>query len=145
MFFTQWSGAGALQIPTGRDSWTSSSKLKHWEQGTRLFLWFYKDKATVSRLVWISLNSFQTENLRSIINFILITSSTFFKWSKSVCKMQAVRQCSVCASRAAGGLFTDVSLLWTNKGALRRGAACIRFLRYVMNSQCHIVCSWNIA
>ncbi|XP_041797136.1 diablo, IAP-binding mitochondrial protein a isoform X2 [Chelmon rostratus] len=45
--------------------------------------------------------------------------------------MQAVRQCSVCASRAAGGLLqnqTDVSLLWTNKGALRRGAACIRFL-----------------
>ncbi|XP_070826913.1 diablo, IAP-binding mitochondrial protein a isoform X1 [Chaetodon trifascialis] len=43
--------------------------------------------------------------------------------------MQAVRQCSVCASRAAGGLLqtqTDFSLLWTNKSALR-GAACIQF------------------
>ncbi|XP_044059220.1 diablo, IAP-binding mitochondrial protein a isoform X2 [Siniperca chuatsi] len=45
--------------------------------------------------------------------------------------MQAVRQCSVCASRAAGGLLrnqTDISLLWTNKSVLRRGAACVRFL-----------------
>ncbi|XP_069568519.1 diablo IAP-binding mitochondrial protein-like isoform X1 [Brachyistius frenatus] len=45
--------------------------------------------------------------------------------------MQAVRQCSVCASRAAGGLLgnqADISLLRTNKSVLRRGAACIRFL-----------------
>ncbi|XP_070685123.1 diablo, IAP-binding mitochondrial protein a [Pempheris klunzingeri] len=45
--------------------------------------------------------------------------------------MQAVRQCSVCASRAAGGLLrnqTDFSLLRTNKSVLRRGAAHIRFL-----------------
>ncbi|XP_038549490.1 diablo homolog, mitochondrial-like [Micropterus salmoides] len=46
--------------------------------------------------------------------------------------MQAVRQCSVCTSRVAGGLLrnqTDISLLHTNKSVLRRGAACIRFLR----------------
>ncbi|KAK9521089.1 hypothetical protein VZT92_020926 [Zoarces viviparus] len=45
--------------------------------------------------------------------------------------MQAVGQCSVCASRAAGGLLrnpTDLSLLRTNKNGLRRGAACIRFI-----------------
>ncbi|KAK5929580.1 hypothetical protein CgunFtcFv8_010802 [Champsocephalus gunnari] len=45
--------------------------------------------------------------------------------------MQAVAQCSVCTSRAAGGLLrkhTDFSLLRTNKSALRRGAACIRLL-----------------
>ncbi|XP_037630418.1 diablo homolog, mitochondrial-like isoform X1 [Sebastes umbrosus] len=45
--------------------------------------------------------------------------------------MQAVGQCSVCASRAAGGFLrnqTDISLLRTNKSVLRRGAACIRFL-----------------
>ncbi|XP_026169028.1 diablo homolog, mitochondrial-like [Mastacembelus armatus] len=44
--------------------------------------------------------------------------------------MQAVRQCSVCASRAAGGLLrnqTEFSLL-TNKSMLRRGAACVRVL-----------------
>ncbi|TNN32931.1 Diablo, mitochondrial [Liparis tanakae] len=44
--------------------------------------------------------------------------------------MQAVVQCSVCASRAAGGLLrnqTDLSLLLTNNKALRRGAASIRF------------------
>lgn len=44
--------------------------------------------------------------------------------------MQAVGQCSVCASRAAGGLLrnqTDLSLLRTNKNVLRRGA-CIRFI-----------------
>ncbi|KAM8903950.1 diablo, IAP-binding mitochondrial protein a isoform 1-T1 [Spinachia spinachia] len=45
--------------------------------------------------------------------------------------MQAVGQCSVCASRAAGGLLrnqTDLSLLRANKSGLRRGAACIRFV-----------------
>ncbi|XP_047450359.1 diablo IAP-binding mitochondrial protein-like [Mugil cephalus] len=42
--------------------------------------------------------------------------------------MQVVRQCSVCASRAAGGLLKDISLLRTNKSVLRRGAACTRFL-----------------
>lgn len=42
--------------------------------------------------------------------------------------MQAVRQCSVCASRAAGGYLADISLLRTNKSVLRRGAACTRFL-----------------
>ncbi|XP_068571418.1 diablo, IAP-binding mitochondrial protein a isoform X2 [Cebidichthys violaceus] len=45
--------------------------------------------------------------------------------------MQAVGQCSVCASRAAGGLLrnpTDLSLLRTNNNVLRRGAACIRFI-----------------
>ncbi|XP_068441426.1 diablo IAP-binding mitochondrial protein-like [Clinocottus analis] len=44
--------------------------------------------------------------------------------------MQAVVQCSVCASRAAGGLLrnqTDLSLLRANKDVLRRGA-CIRFI-----------------
>ncbi|XP_042270966.1 diablo homolog, mitochondrial-like [Thunnus maccoyii] len=45
--------------------------------------------------------------------------------------MQAVRQCSVCASRTAGGLLrnqADISLLRTNKSVLRRGAACTRLL-----------------
>ncbi|XP_010777512.1 diablo homolog, mitochondrial-like [Notothenia coriiceps] len=45
--------------------------------------------------------------------------------------MQAVAQCSVCTSRAAGGLLrkqTDFPLLRNNKSALRRGAACIRLL-----------------
>ncbi|XP_060901703.1 diablo IAP-binding mitochondrial protein-like [Labrus mixtus] len=45
--------------------------------------------------------------------------------------MQAVRQCSVCASGATGGLLrnqTDFSFLRTNKSVLRRGAACIRFI-----------------
>ncbi|XP_023260016.1 diablo homolog, mitochondrial-like [Seriola lalandi dorsalis] len=45
--------------------------------------------------------------------------------------MQAVRQCSVCASRAARGFLqnqTDISLLRTSKSVLRRGAACIRVL-----------------
>ncbi|XP_070762311.1 diablo IAP-binding mitochondrial protein-like isoform X2 [Enoplosus armatus] len=45
--------------------------------------------------------------------------------------MQAVRQCSACASRAAGGLLrnqTDISPLRPNKSVLRRGAACSRFL-----------------
>ncbi|XP_042342824.1 diablo homolog, mitochondrial-like isoform X2 [Plectropomus leopardus] len=45
--------------------------------------------------------------------------------------MQAVGQCSVCASRAAAGLLrnqTDFLLLRTNKSVLRRGAACVRFL-----------------
>ncbi|XP_056297329.1 diablo IAP-binding mitochondrial protein-like isoform X2 [Pseudoliparis swirei] len=45
--------------------------------------------------------------------------------------MQAVVQCSVCASRAAGGLLrnqTDLSLLLTNN-VLSRGAASIRFGR----------------
>ncbi|KAM6987751.1 diablo IAP-binding mitochondrial protein-like [Tautogolabrus adspersus] len=45
--------------------------------------------------------------------------------------MQAVRQCSVCASGAAGGLLrnqTDFPFLRTNKSLLRRGAACIRFI-----------------
>lgn len=45
--------------------------------------------------------------------------------------MQAVRQCSVCARHAAGGLVrnhTDVSLLQTSRSVLRRGAACVRFL-----------------
>ncbi|XP_039985923.1 diablo homolog, mitochondrial-like isoform X3 [Xiphias gladius] len=45
--------------------------------------------------------------------------------------MQAVRQCSVCASRAAGGFLrnqTDISLLRTSRPALRRGTACIRAL-----------------
>ncbi|XP_074536201.1 diablo IAP-binding mitochondrial protein-like [Halichoeres trimaculatus] len=44
--------------------------------------------------------------------------------------MQAIRQCSVCASRAAGGLLrnqNDFSFL-TNKNMLRRGAACVRFI-----------------
>ncbi|KAM3875544.1 diablo, IAP-binding mitochondrial protein a [Diretmus argenteus] len=46
--------------------------------------------------------------------------------------MQAARQCSVCASRSAGGLLqsrTDILLLRTNMAALRRGAACLSFLR----------------
>ncbi|XP_071400964.1 diablo, IAP-binding mitochondrial protein a isoform X2 [Centroberyx affinis] len=46
--------------------------------------------------------------------------------------MQAARQCSMCASRAAGGLLqsrTDILLLRTNMAALRRGAACLSFLR----------------
>ncbi|GAA6236461.1 diablo homolog, mitochondrial-like isoform X1 [Lates japonicus] len=45
--------------------------------------------------------------------------------------MQAVGQCSVCASRVAGGFLrsqTDISLLRTSKSVLRRGAACIRVL-----------------
>ncbi|XP_063763464.1 diablo IAP-binding mitochondrial protein-like isoform X2 [Eleginops maclovinus] len=45
--------------------------------------------------------------------------------------MQAVAQCSVCTSRAAGGLLrnkADFVLLQTNKSALRKGAACIRLL-----------------
>ncbi|XP_028275722.1 diablo homolog, mitochondrial-like [Parambassis ranga] len=45
--------------------------------------------------------------------------------------MQAVRQCSVCASRAAAGLLrnqTDLSLLQTNKSVFRREATCIRLL-----------------
>ncbi|XP_062275682.1 diablo IAP-binding mitochondrial protein-like isoform X2 [Scomber scombrus] len=45
--------------------------------------------------------------------------------------MQAVRQCSVCASRTAGGLLrnpADIPLLRTNKSVLRRGAACTRLL-----------------
>ncbi|XP_030600661.1 diablo homolog, mitochondrial-like isoform X1 [Archocentrus centrarchus] len=45
--------------------------------------------------------------------------------------MQAVRQCTVCASRATGALVwnqTDMSVLRLNKSSLRRGAACIRFL-----------------
>ncbi|XP_071352995.1 diablo IAP-binding mitochondrial protein-like isoform X1 [Trachinotus anak] len=44
--------------------------------------------------------------------------------------MQAVRQCSVCASRAARGFLqnqADISLLQTSKSVLR-GAACIRVL-----------------
>ncbi|XP_034557559.1 diablo homolog, mitochondrial-like [Notolabrus celidotus] len=48
-----------------------------------------------------------------------------------ICKMQAVRQCSVCTSRAAGGLLrnqTDFSFLRTNKNVVRRGATCVRFL-----------------
>ncbi|KAG7239917.1 hypothetical protein INR49_028159 [Caranx melampygus] len=43
--------------------------------------------------------------------------------------MQVVRQCSVCAGRAARGFLqnhTDVSLLWTSKSVLRGVAACIR-------------------
>ncbi|XP_054456898.1 diablo IAP-binding mitochondrial protein-like [Anoplopoma fimbria] len=47
--------------------------------------------------------------------------------------MQAVGQCSACASRAAGGLLRnqrDLSLLRTNKNVLRRGAACIRFISH---------------
>lgn len=50
---------------------------------------------------------------------------------KLICKMQAVRQCSVCASRAATGLVRnqiDISVLRISKSVLRRGAACIRFL-----------------
>ncbi|XP_061828024.1 diablo IAP-binding mitochondrial protein-like isoform X1 [Nerophis lumbriciformis] len=45
--------------------------------------------------------------------------------------MQAVRQCSACASRATGGLLrlqADVSALQSKKSVLRRGAACSRFL-----------------
>ncbi|KAM9852875.1 diablo IAP-binding mitochondrial protein-like [Aulostomus maculatus] len=46
--------------------------------------------------------------------------------------MQAIRQCSVCASRAAGGLLhnqTDVPLLQTHRSVLKRGAAaCSRLL-----------------
>ncbi|KAK2846807.1 hypothetical protein Q5P01_009806 [Channa striata] len=45
--------------------------------------------------------------------------------------MQAVRQCSLCASRAAGGFLrnqSDISVLQTNKSVLKRGAACIRVL-----------------
>ncbi|KAG7250214.1 hypothetical protein CRUP_008099, partial [Coryphaenoides rupestris] len=38
--------------------------------------------------------------------------------------MQAVRQCTVCATR-----HTDVLLLRTNMAALRRGVACLRLLR----------------
>uniref|UniRef100_UPI0037E8F801 diablo IAP-binding mitochondrial protein-like n=1 Tax=Semicossyphus pulcher TaxID=241346 RepID=UPI0037E8F801 len=52
--------------------------------------------------------------------------------------MQAIRQCSVCASGAAGGLLrnqTDFSLLRTNKSVLRRGAACIRFLSISESAQ----------
>ncbi|KAL7400225.1 hypothetical protein ABVT39_008777 [Epinephelus coioides] len=44
--------------------------------------------------------------------------------------MQAVSQCSACASRAAAGLLrnqTDFSLLRTTRSVLRRGAACMRF------------------
>ncbi|XP_029923811.1 diablo, IAP-binding mitochondrial protein a [Myripristis murdjan] len=46
--------------------------------------------------------------------------------------MQASRQCAVCASRATGALLhsrNDVLLLRTNMAALRRGAACLSFLR----------------
>ncbi|XP_030236993.1 diablo, IAP-binding mitochondrial protein a [Gadus morhua] len=46
--------------------------------------------------------------------------------------MQAVRKCAQCATRPAGGLLhtrTDVLLLRTNMAALRRGAACLSFLR----------------
>ncbi|KAM3616787.1 uncharacterized protein V6R79_023513 [Siganus canaliculatus] len=45
--------------------------------------------------------------------------------------MQAIRQCSACASRVAGGYlrnWTEVSLLQTNKNGLKSGAACVRFL-----------------
>ncbi|KAG7243103.1 hypothetical protein INR49_016478 [Caranx melampygus] len=48
---------------------------------------------------------------------------------KIICKMQVVRQCSVCTGRAARGFLqnhTDVSLLRTSKSVLRGGAACIR-------------------
>ncbi|KAM7412848.1 hypothetical protein PAMA_020301 [Pampus argenteus] len=40
--------------------------------------------------------------------------------------MQAVRQCSMCASHVAGGLQADISLLRINK--TRRAAACTRLL-----------------
>ncbi|KAM4628264.1 diablo, IAP-binding mitochondrial protein a [Polymixia lowei] len=46
--------------------------------------------------------------------------------------MQATRQCSMCATNAARGLLqnrTDILLLRTNMAALRRGAACLSFLR----------------
>ncbi|XP_030296399.1 diablo homolog, mitochondrial-like isoform X1 [Sparus aurata] len=45
--------------------------------------------------------------------------------------MQAVGTCSVCTTRAAGGLLrnhTDFSLFRSTKSVVRRGAACIRFL-----------------
>jgi len=45
--------------------------------------------------------------------------------------MQAARQCSACARRAAGGLLrnqTDISLLQASRSVLRRGAACVRAL-----------------
>ncbi|XP_041665870.1 diablo homolog, mitochondrial-like [Cheilinus undulatus] len=45
--------------------------------------------------------------------------------------MQAIRQCSMCASSAAGGLLrnqADFSFLRTNKSMLRRGATCVRFI-----------------
>ncbi|XP_026220038.1 diablo homolog, mitochondrial-like isoform X2 [Anabas testudineus] len=47
--------------------------------------------------------------------------------------MQAVRQCSLCANRAAGGFLrnqTDISVLQPSKCALKRGATCIRALSH---------------
>ncbi|CAG06300.1 unnamed protein product [Tetraodon nigroviridis] len=47
--------------------------------------------------------------------------------------MQAVRQCSVCAGRVAGGhLWSQVNVSGLQKNAVSRGA-CIRSQRYILN------------
>lgn len=80
--------------------------------------------------------SFEIENLQSATQFTELASSTFFKGQQIcdslICKMQVVRQCSACASRAAGGLVrnqTDMSLLRSSK------RACVRDLRWDMNNR----------
>lgn len=48
--------------------------------------------------------------------------------------MQAVRQCSVCAGRVAGGHpWTQVNVSVLQKSVLRK-EACVRFQRYVPNN-----------
>ncbi|XP_054650422.1 diablo IAP-binding mitochondrial protein-like isoform X2 [Dunckerocampus dactyliophorus] len=52
--------------------------------------------------------------------------------------MQTVRQCSACASRAAGGLLrsqADVLVLQSDKSIPRRGASCSRFLGFFISSR----------
>ena len=52
--------------------------------------------------------------------------------------MQSARKCTMCATRATGVLLqsrTDVLLLRTNMAALRRGAVCLGFLRYVLRTK----------
>lgn len=132
MPFTQWNDAQALQIPTGYDSWSSSRRLK----AAKDYLSdFTKTRQQDGRLVWIA------ENRKPQISNSYRIKNIQIPWVlQLIFNMQAVRQCSVCAGRAHLRNQMDISLLRTNKTVLRRGAACIRFRRYVMYTrQCHII------
>lgn len=134
MLFTQWNAAGALQIPRGHDSCSSTSSKTRLQAANQIISLILQRQVNSK---WSQQQLQKRENQRSATNFTSNKSDKFFKcWSYSLSKMQAVRQCLVCASRGAGGLVrnqTDISLLQTNKSSFRRGAACMRFLRYVMN------------
>lgn len=59
--------------------------------------------------------------------------------------MQAVRQCSVCAGRVAGGhLWSQVNVSGLQKSVLRKGA-CVRFQRYVRNNVDIQLCRKSVA